>query len=108
LNEADLSNLHEALLAAAAHGDVVTLRAMLSMHVNVNFLQNGTTPLHRAVESGNPEAVRILIEHGAKDSVRDAEGKTPLEIVLEKRAAGGDDHTFLISQMFLLKKVDQK
>jgi ankyrin repeat protein len=38
------------------------------------------TPLHRAVESENPETVRFLLRRGADRRVKGAMGLTPLEV----------------------------
>ena len=38
---------------------------------------DGWTTLHYAVKTGNPDIVRILVEHGADRATKDAGGKTP-------------------------------
>jgi ankyrin repeat protein len=55
------------------------------MNVNVNFFDNGTTPLHLAAEKGYPEIVQLLINYGADFRKKNAQGKTALEIALEKK-----------------------
>lgn len=75
----------EAIMAAIAKGDQVTLHRMLTMNVNVNFSMNGTTPLHLAAEKGYPDIVRLLIKYGADFRKKNAEGKTALEIALAKK-----------------------
>lgn len=46
---------------------------------------NGTTALHLAVEGGHVEAVVVLLEAGANDSVRDGNNRTPMSLAV----AGG-------------------
>ena len=72
-------------MAAIAKGDQVTLHRMLTMNVNVNFSLNGTTPLHLAAEKGYPDIVRLLIKYGADFRKKNAQGKTALEIALDKK-----------------------
>ena len=56
----------ELLAAAAAHGDVATLRAILDAGVEVDTKNGrGQTALVVAVLWGNAGAARILLEHGA-------------------------------------------
>jgi hypothetical protein len=38
------------------------------------------TPLHYAVEGCFVDAVRVLLDHGADPTIRDNEGRTPLDI----------------------------
>jgi hypothetical protein len=75
----------QAMLEAIAKGDQVTLHRMLVMNMDVNFTQNGTTPLHLAAEKGYPDIVRLLIKFGADFRQKNAEGKTALEIALSKK-----------------------
>ena len=73
------------LLEAIARGDQATVNRLLVMHVNANFFDNGTTPLHLAAEKGYPEIVQLLINYGADFRKKNAEGKTALEIALDKK-----------------------
>lgn len=45
----------------------------------------GQTPLHLAVEHGNLEAARALLERGADLGAEDLEGVTPLQVAVKKR-----------------------
>ncbi len=74
----------EDLMAAIATGDQAHLQRLLLMNVSVNFTLNGTTPLHLAAEKGYPEIVRLLISKGADFRQKNADGKTPLDIALER------------------------
>jgi hypothetical protein len=75
----------QAMFEAIAKGDQVTLHRMLVMNVDVNFTQDGSTPLHLAAEKGYPDIVRLLINFGADFRKKNAEGKTALEIALSKK-----------------------
>ena len=45
----------------------------------------GETPLHWAARYKRKEIIKILIEEGAYISIKNNEGKTPIDILLEKR-----------------------
>jgi hypothetical protein len=45
-------------------------------------------PTHVAVGQGDAELLRVLIDHGADLSVRDAHGRTPQDVLTAGRAAG--------------------
>jgi hypothetical protein len=81
----EISDGHQAMLAAIAEGDKATLFRLFAMHRSANFTENGTTPLHLAAEKGNPDIVQMLISHGADFRKKNAAGKTPMEIVLDKK-----------------------
>lgn len=79
------SNLHEPasnvteFMRACATGDLETLRALLQKDQGLarERLAGGTTGLHVAVR--HPEAVRLLLEHGANPNTRDlGDNATPL------------------------------
>ncbi|EMO65136.1 ankyrin repeat protein [Leptospira borgpetersenii serovar Pomona str. 200901868] len=44
----------------------------------------GDTPLHYAVLSGKLSTAKILLEHGADKTIKDGDGKTPLDIAKKK------------------------
>ena len=75
----------QALLKAISKGDIVTVKGLLAMNVGINFTEDGSTPLHLAAEKGYPEIVQLLIDHGARFNVKNAVGKTPLEVALDKK-----------------------
>ena len=54
--------------------DIVSL--FIRYGVDLNTCYSGTTPLIRAVTSGYPEIVQLLIANGAKTNLKDIEGKT--------------------------------
>jgi hypothetical protein len=81
---------------AALRGNAEALRRLLALGVDVNLpsrdLYAHATPLHHAVCSGSLDAVKVLVEAGARLSTRDkAEKATPLgwaEYYLETSGRG--------------------
>jgi ankyrin repeat protein len=52
-----------------------------SMRVSRNVSDDeGTSALHYAVQSANPDLVRYLLDHGARTDLRDWSGRKPLDI----------------------------
>jgi hypothetical protein len=84
-SEAAIADWRQAVLNAVAEGDEDTLLTLMVRNESVNFLEGGTTPLHLAAEKGYVEIERILIKHGADFHIRNAEGKTPLEVALDRK-----------------------
>jgi len=75
-----------ALYAAAERNDVLALEAMLTCGFDPNRGDDAMamTALHKAAMAGWPDAVRVLLAHGASVEVRDAEFKsTPLVAAAE-------------------------
>ena len=59
--------------------DDVKTRIMMGARVNVRDKgDNGITPLHAAVETGNIEITQFLLDRGAKVNARDSLKRTPL------------------------------
>lgn len=57
----------------------------LDMGVNMNIQEpDGTTPLHVAVEKDDVDAVKLLLSSGACSSMKNAQGKTPLDVSKSK------------------------
>jgi len=46
----------------------------------VNIMDGRTSPLHEAVKNNRAEVVRLLLDHGADQSLTNGEGKTPFDI----------------------------
>lgn len=73
-----------ALIPAAHHGHVETVRALLKTGVDVDHVNRlGWTALLEAIVLGDggaahTEIVRLLVAHGAKLQLADAQGVTPL------------------------------
>ncbi len=67
---------HEALALAAIHGRTAILARLIDAGEDPNRLNperfhSHSTPLHQAVWAGHLDAVRTLIEHGARSDIRD-------------------------------------
>jgi ankyrin repeat protein len=63
------------------------VKLLLDRGANVNATgANGATILHQSLDKG-PAFVRLLVEHGAKLDLKDASGRTPLDIALGVPAA---------------------
>jgi len=82
---ADNTDERQALLEAIARGNQAAVHRLLVMNVNVNYFHEGTTPLHLAAEKGYPDIVRLLISFGADFRKKNTEGKTALEVALDKK-----------------------
>lgn len=65
-----------ALIGAAWDADAVLLLIRAGANVNAQS-KKGFTPL---INCADPDVARVLLAHGADPSVRDAEGKTALEV----------------------------
>lgn len=69
-----------ALHVAAQYGDAKMVELLINAGAKVNAqASRRVTPLHCAIECGDLETIEILIKHGAHSSVRDLDGKTPLD-----------------------------
>lgn len=74
---------------AAENGHIEAVIALIANGAKVNAAQvdagacTGTTPLHGAAEQGYLNVVQTLVESGADTMVKDAEGKTPLDLAAD-------------------------
>jgi hypothetical protein len=86
------SDEDERLFRAARHGDRAALEQSLAAggHVNAASPVDGKTALFRAAVLGQPEAVRVLLEHGADPNARGSDGQTAIEVVTSARAGEKD------------------
>jgi peptide-methionine (S)-S-oxide reductase len=95
--EASAEERHVALEAAAMNGVTQALGTLIDLGVDVSAyntqVQYHATPLHNAVCSGSLEAVRMLVEAGARVDLKDAAYQaTPLtwaEYYLREAKSGG-------------------
>ncbi len=74
-----------ALHIAALYNNSDACRSLLSNGADVNFKNkpNQLTALHEAVTGGSRDCVEVLLEHGAKLSMSDVLGNTPLHTASE-------------------------
>ncbi len=78
----EASGPREQMLRAIAHGDISALRRLIAMDTPINFMLNGTTPLHLATEKGYSRIVQLLIDHGANLLALNSKDMTPLDVAL--------------------------
>jgi len=88
-NRTDSSQSRKAVLEAAKSGNLSKLKHLLTMNVEVNFLQDGTSPAHIVAEQGNNELMQALINYGVNLNILNKDGLTPMEIAM----AFGFKHT---------------
>jgi ankyrin repeat protein len=65
--------------------------------------RQGQTALFLAADTGRPEVVRYLIEHGARADLLDDAGKTALDLVQGRGEGGGADNARTKEIMTLLQ-----
>jgi uncharacterized protein len=68
---------------------IAMLRTLAEKGANLNAAnkRGGDTALHIAVKAGNNPLVRALLELGADQTIKDSNGKTPLDVAKEETAA---------------------
>src|SRR6185503_15257433 len=72
-----------AIVDAIKAGDAAHVRALIDKRVDVNVgQQDGTTPLHWAVDRDRPDIVQMLIRAGANVKAANRYGATPLWLAL--------------------------
>lgn len=84
---------YAAFYRAAERGDARVLDTMLACGFDPNHADDamGRTGLHAAAMGGRPDAIRVLLAHGASVSVRDAEFHgTPLVWAADGQRTHGD------------------
>lgn len=78
----DSAESRQAVLSAIGKGDLTKLHWLLTKNVEINFSQDGVSPVILAAEKGYTDIMQVLINHGVDLNVANAEGKTPMEIAL--------------------------
>ncbi|XP_026231733.1 ankyrin repeat and SOCS box protein 9 [Anabas testudineus] len=68
------------LHVACSNQHLETVRKLLELDADVNSSVSGDSPLHIAARLSSPQLVSLLLHHGADSSVRNLEGKQPLDI----------------------------
>lgn len=83
-----------ALILAAERGKVESCRVLILGGANVNLVdwrgsfifkrpEQGESALHRAVKGGHEAVVRLLLENGVSVDLKDAKGRSPLELAVD-------------------------
>lgn len=108
-SEASAADKQIALGLAALNGKPEGLKRLLSLGVDLNAFTTGfythATPVHHAVWSGSLDAVKVLVEAGARLSTRDkAFDATPLGWAeygqtLPRAASPGRQYTEIIAYL---------
>lgn len=88
------------LLSAITRGDQATVFELLNQDVEINFSEDGQTPLHLAVARGYPDIVRMLVNSGADIEAVNEQGKTPIDIALEKRFIRSSEILFKAAKFY--------
>jgi ankyrin repeat protein len=68
------------LWTAVTESSDEVIEELLKRGANPNTKVQGTTPLEQAALNGMVGPVRLLLKYGADPSIRDSEGKTPLDV----------------------------
>ena len=98
LHKKGLSDYDDTPLQAAEFNYPEVVKLLLEHGANPNIQENkyGWTPLHYAVKSCHVDVARVLLDHGADLTIRNNEGRTPLdygsdceEIIEELRRRSG-------------------
>jgi len=78
--------LHRAVIGG--HTDVVKLLLTKGADVDARVGTSGPTLLHHPVENGHLEIAELLLAHGADANAKDAQGRTPLDLAMERGHRG--------------------
>lgn len=73
------------LMKAVFNDDEASIKGLIKKRVNVNAMNNqGSTALMIAVKQGYENIIEILLEAGAKLEITDKNGKTALELEVDR------------------------
>jgi hypothetical protein len=78
----DSAESRQAVISAITKGDLTKLHWLLSKNVEINFSQDGMSPVILAAEKGYTDIMQVLLNNGVDFHVMNADGKTPMEIAL--------------------------
>lgn len=100
------NNGKAAIHLAAENGCTALLEVMTKKGVDINLTEDapadaGNTALHEACLRGYPDIVRLLMEAGADDTLKNGKGETPAHLVLKKKGSGSETE----KQALLLKEL---
>ncbi|XP_059198638.1 ankyrin repeat and SOCS box protein 9-like [Centropristis striata] len=103
------------LHAACSNQHLSTVRKLLQLGASVNSSVSGDSPLHIAARLSSPEMASVLLDHGADGSLRNSEGKQPLDLappnsLVERllRQAGGAPSLMQLCRLYIRKTVGKK
>ncbi|KAG9442319.1 hypothetical protein H6P81_018173 [Aristolochia fimbriata] len=86
------------LLHLACHGgDLVMIELLLQFSADINKQDyHGRTPLHHCIALRNRSFAKYLLKRGARTSIKDAGGQTPMEREMEIGGAITDEQLFVL------------
>ncbi|XP_068185584.1 ankyrin repeat and SOCS box protein 9-like isoform X1 [Antennarius striatus] len=103
------------LHVACSNQHLSTVKKLLQLGANANNCVSGESPLHIASRLSNPELVSVLLDHGASLSLKNNEGKHPLDLaspdsLVERllRQAGGVSPLMQLCRLHIRKTVGKK
>ncbi|XP_008326745.1 ankyrin repeat and SOCS box protein 9-like [Cynoglossus semilaevis] len=103
------------LNVACSNQSLSTAKKLLQLGASVNHSVSGELPLHIAARLSNPELLSLLLDHGADRSLRNQEGKKPLDLapphsLAEKllRQAGGVSPLMQLCRLSVRKAVGKQ
>lgn len=84
---ADLNPKHQKapLFIAADKNDVKTIQFLLQLGANPNIQYAGSSLLHRAISSEQPDLAKALLNGGANVNAKDISERTPIHIAIHKK-----------------------
>jgi hypothetical protein len=85
----DSSQSRIAVLEAVKAGNLSKLNHLFQMNVEIDFIQDGTSPVHIIAEQGNNEMMQAVMDYGVNLNVMNKDGLTPMEVAM----AFGFNHT---------------
>ncbi|XP_070771186.1 ankyrin repeat and SOCS box protein 9-like [Enoplosus armatus] len=103
------------LHVACSNQHLSTVRKLLQLGASVNSGMCGDSSLHIAARLSSPELVSVLLDHGADRSLRNSEGKRPLDLappdsLVERllRQAGGVPPLMQLCRLHIRKTVGKQ
>ncbi|XP_078118146.1 ankyrin repeat and SOCS box protein 9-like isoform X1 [Sander vitreus] len=103
------------LHVACSNQHLSSVCKLLQLGASVNSSVSGDSPLHIAARLSSPEMVSVLLQHGADRSLRNSEGKQPLELAppnspVERllRQAGGVSPLMQLCRLYIRKTLGKQ
>lgn len=75
---------NQQLLVACISGDLISVENLVREDVDIDYMNHGSTPLHKAAHYGHNLIIELLLNYGADKEARNAEGMTALSIAVSK------------------------
>ncbi|XP_061547384.1 LOW QUALITY PROTEIN: ankyrin repeat and SOCS box protein 9-like [Phycodurus eques] len=78
--EQNLDQVGTPLHIACSNQQLTAVKKLLQLGASSNIVASGESPLHVAARASCPETVSLLLEHGGDASLRNPEGKRPVDL----------------------------